>query len=152
MRSSLFAAACASLLVASPAAAQITVSGIRNLAFGPVIRGIATHVLPSDAVKSGQFRFVTAIGNQVRVQFTLPNRLNGPSGGQLPISFGTTDAIAVGSGGSSVPVTFNPNTAQNFTIVTSTTINVFIGGTVTPAANQTLGAYTNTITLTVTIL
>ena len=51
-----------------------------------------------------------------------------------------------------MPVTFNPNTAQNFTIVTSTTINVFIGGTVTPAANQTLGAYTNTITLTVTIL
>ncbi len=152
MRSSLFAAACASLLMASPAAAQITVSGIRNLAFGPVIRGIATHVLPNDAVKSGQFRFVTAIGNQVRVQFTLPNRLNGPSGAQLPISFGTTDAIAVGSAGSSVPVTFNPNTAQTFTIVTSTTINVFIGGTVTPAANQTLGAYTNTITLTVTIL
>ena len=98
MRSSLFAAACASLLMASPAAAQITVSGLRDLGFGPVIRGIATHVLPSDAVKSGQFRFVTAIGNQVRIQFTLPTRLNGPSGGRLPISFSTTDAIALGSG------------------------------------------------------
>ena len=152
MRSSLFAAACACLITASPAAAQITVSGIRDLAFGGVIRGVATHVAPSDAVKSGQFRFVTAIGNQVRLQFTLPTRLNGPSGGRLPISFGTTDGIAVGSGPTSVPVTFNPNSAQTFTIVTSTTINVFIGGTVTPAANQTFGAYTNTITLTVTVL
>lgn len=152
MRLSSLAAACALLAAASPAAAQITVTGTRNLAFGPVIRGVVTHVLPSDAVKSGQFRFVTAIGNRVRVQFTLPNRLNGPSGATLPISFGTTDGIAVGSAPSSIPVTFNPNTAQSFSIVTSTVINVFIGGTVSPAAGQAIGAYTNTITLTVTIL
>jgi hypothetical protein len=152
MRLTSLAAACALLAMATPAAAQITVTGIRNLAFGPVIRGVATHVLPSDAVKSGQFRFVTAIGNQVRIRFTLPNRLNGPSGANMPISFSTTDAIARGTGPASVPVTFNPNTTSTFTIATSTTINVFIGGTVTPAANQALGGYTNTITLTVTVL
>jgi hypothetical protein len=149
MRFPLFAAASLLLAAARPAAAQVTVSGIRNLAFGPVIRGVATHVLPSDAVKSGQLRFVTAIGNQVRVQFTLPNRLNGPAGANMPISFSTTDAFAVGSG---APVTFNPNAAQTFSIVSSTTINVFIGGTVTPAAAQALGSYSNTITLTVTVL
>ena len=149
MRLSPLAAACALLAAASPATAQITVAGVRNLAFGPVIRGVATHVAPTDAVKSGQFRFVTAIGNRVRVQFTLPNRLNGPAGATMPISFSTTDAFAVGS---AAPVTFNPNNAQTFTIVSSTTINVFIGGTVSPAAAQTLGAYTNTITLTVTVL
>ncbi len=49
-------------------------------------------------------------------------------------------------------MTFNPNNAQTFNIVSSNTINVFIGGTVSPAANQTLGAYTNTITLTVTVM
>ena len=152
MRFSSFAAACALLTAASPAAAQITVSGIRNLAFGPVIRGVATHVFPNNPVKSGQFRFVTAIGNRVRVQFTLPNRLNGPAGATMPISFSTTDAIAVGTAAISVPVTFNPKGARVFVIVTSTTINVFIGGTVTPAAAQALGAYTNTITLTVTVL
>lgn len=152
MKLSSLAAACALLAAASPAAAQVTVSGIRNLAFGPVIRGVATHVFPNDAVKSGQFRFITAIGNQVRLQFTLPNRLNGPAGATMPISFGTTDGIAVGNGPTSMPVTFNPNTAQTFNIVTSTTIDVFIGATVTPAAAQALGAYTNTITLTVTIL
>ena len=152
MRFSSFATACVLLAAAPPVAAQVTVSSIRNLAFGPVIRGIATHVLPSDAVKSGQFRFVTAIGNQVRLQFTLPNRLNGPAGATMPISFSTTDAIALGSGPTSMPVTFNPNAAQTFNIVSSTTINVFLGGTVTPAAAQALGAYTNTITFTVTLL
>ncbi len=152
MRLSSLAAACALLATASPAAAQITVTGVRDLGFGPVIRGIASHVVPNDPVKSGQFRFVTAIGNVVRLSFTLPNRLNGPSGGKLPISFGTTDAIAQGTGATSVPVTFNPNSTQTFTIVTSNTINVYIGGTVSPAANQALGAYTNTITLTVTVL
>jgi hypothetical protein len=51
-----------------------------------------------------------------------------------------------------VPVSFDPNASQTFNIVTSTTINVFLGGTVTPAANQATGDYTNTITLTVTVL
>jgi hypothetical protein len=49
-------------------------------------------------------------------------------------------------------VTFNPNNAQTFNIVSSNTINVFIGGTVSPAANQAFGAYSNTITFTVTVL
>jgi hypothetical protein len=137
---------------ARPAAAQVTVSRIRDLDFGPVIRGIATHVGPSDPVKSGEFQFTAAIGSRVRVRFTLPNRLNGPAGATMPISFGTTDAIATGTAPSSVPVTFNPNVAQTFNIVTSTVILVFIGGTVTPAGGQALGTYTNTITLTITLL
>ncbi len=76
------AVACAMLFAAPPAAAQITVTGIRNLAFGGVVRGVPSSVSPRHAVKSGQFRFVTAIGNTVRLQFTLPTRLNGPVGGE----------------------------------------------------------------------
>jgi hypothetical protein len=140
------------LAAAPPVAAQVTVSRIRDLNFGPVIRGIATRVPPSDPVKSGEFQFTTAIGSRVRVQFTLPNRLNGPAGATLPISFGATDAIATGTAPSSIPVTFDPRVAQTFIIVTSTRILVFIGGTVTPAAAQALGTYTNTITLTITLL
>jgi hypothetical protein len=151
MRLTSFVTACVLLAAAPPVAAQITVSGIRNLAFGPVIKGVATHVLPTDPVKSGELRFVTAIGNTIRLQFTLPTQLNGPAGAKLPISFGTTDGIAVGTAANSVPATFNPKAAQTYNIVTSSTINVYIGGTVSPAANQALGAYTNTITLTVTI-
>ncbi len=152
MRFTTFAAACALLAAAPPVAAQVTVSGIRNLTFGPVIKGVATHVVPNDPVKSGQLRFITAIGNTIRLQFTLPTRLNGPSGARLTISFGATDGIAVGTAANSVPATFNPKVAQTYNIVTSSTINVFIGGTVSPTANQAVGAYTNTITLTVTVL
>ncbi|MEO8200817.1 MAG: hypothetical protein ABI679_09880 [Gemmatimonadota bacterium] len=132
--------------------AQLTVTGLRNLAFGSVIKGIPSSVTPSDPVKSGQFEFITPIGSNVRIQFTLPTRLNGPAGSKLTISFGTTDAIALGQGPTSQPVTFNPNTAQTFNIVSSNRIWVFLGGRVTPTANQTTGSYTNTVTLTVTIL
>jgi hypothetical protein len=148
MRLSSLVAAGVLLAAATPAAAQLSVTGIRNLAFGPVIRGVALHVLPSDAVRSGQFRFVTPIGSVVRLQFTLPNRLNGPAGATMPISFNSTDAFAVGA---AAPVTFNPNNAQTFTIVSSNTINVYIGGTVSPSAAQTFGSYANTITLTLTL-
>ena len=143
--------ALALLAAAQPAAAQVTVSRVRDLNFGPVIRGIATHVGPSDPVKSGEFQFTTANGSKVRVQFTLPSLLNGPAGATLPISFGATDAIATGTAPSSIPVTFDPRVAQTFTVVRTPTL-IFIGGTVTPAAGQALGTYTNTITLTITLL
>jgi hypothetical protein len=151
MRSLLFVLV--ALLAASrPAAAQITVSRVRDLAFGPVIVGVPTRIPPSHPVWSGQFRLTAPLLTRVRFRFTLPNRLSGPAGATLPISFGATDAIAVGTAANSVPVTFDPRVAATFQIVTSTTIFVFIGGTVSPAGNQRQGNYTGTITFTVTVL
>lgn len=143
--------ALALLAAAQPAAAQVIVSRIRDLNFGAVIRGIATHVGPSDPVKSGEFQFTTANGSKARVQFTLPSLLNGPAGAKMPISFNATDAIASGVAPPSQPTSFDPRVAQTFTVV-SQPVLIFIGGTVTPAAGQALGIYTNTITLTITLL
>ena len=141
------------LASAAPCSAQLVVQGVRDLDFGPVIRGIASSVPPSDPIRSGQFYFRTpAIGTNIRIQFTLPTQLNGPSGATLPISFGTTDAIAKGTATSSVAATFNPNTPVTFQMVTRRDANVWLGGRVTPAANQTVGSYTNTVIITVTIL
>jgi len=151
MRLSALAGACALLAMASPATAQVTVSGVRDLAFGSVIRGLATQVLPSDAVKSGRFQIQSSNGTRVRMQFTLPNRLNGPAGATMPISFGATDAMLSGNAGNNNLVTFNPNNSQSVQVVPSTPIIVFVGGTVSPPANQAFGAYANTITLTVTV-
>lgn len=143
----------AALVAASrPASAQITVTRVRDLAFGPVIVGIPTRIGPSHPVRSGQFRLTAPLLTRVRFRFTLPNRLDGPAGARLPISFGATDAIAVGTAPISVPVTFDPRVPQTFQIVTSTTTFVFIGGTVSPAGNQRQGNYTGTITFTVTVL
>ena len=132
--------------------AQLTVVGLRNLAFGPVIQGIPSAVAPNDPIKSGQFEFIVPIGSRVRIQFTLPTRLNGPAGATMNIQFRNNDAIALGQGPTSVPVTFNPHAAQTFNIVSSNRIWVFLGGRVTPAATQATGNYQNTVTLTVTVL
>lgn len=141
-----------SLALARSANAQATVSPLRDLTFGPVIQGIPKHILPSDATRSGNFQFIAPLNSNIRLSFTLPNRLNGPTGATMPIAFSTTDGIAQGTGPTSVPVTFNPNVSSQFQLVSSNRILVYIGGTVSPAANQRTGAYTATITMTITIL
>jgi hypothetical protein len=150
MRSCLFSLTLA-LLTASPLLGQSSVTGTRNLAFGVVIRGVQTSVLPSDPVKSGRFYVRHIINHQVQVRFTLPTQLaRVAGGGNLPISFGTTDAIAKGTATSSLPVTFNPNTTQTFTLTTSADFYVNLGGRVSPAAGQATGAYSGTVVLTCT--
>jgi hypothetical protein len=136
----------------SLAAAQLTVRADRDLRFQVVIQGVAKYVPPNDPVYSGEFEFTATIGNQVQLKFTLPNNLAGPAGATMPINFANGDAIAQGTGPTSVPVTFNPNGAAVFRLVTSNRILVFIGGRVTPAANQRTGAYIAAIVFTVTIL
>ena len=139
------------LTAALPLRAQSQVTGLRNLAFGPVIRGVPASVAPNDPVRSGRFYVRHRLNRQVRIQFTLPTRLTRVGGGgNLPITFRTTDGIAQGTAPSSVPVVFNPNAAQTFTLVTSADFHVNLGGRVTPAAAQATGNYTGTVTLTVT--
>lgn len=139
------------LALTSPARAQLTVTPLRDLAFGWVVPNVAKHILPSDPVRSAQWEFLVPIGSQVRLQFSLPNRLNSGNN-RLNISFGASDGIATGTAPSSVPVTFDPRTAQTFNIVTSDRIWVFLGGTVSPTRNQRAGVYRNTVTLIVTVL
>ena len=138
---------------ATPAVAQVSVAGIRNLAFGPVIVGIPSTVAPSDAIRSGQYRFTAPAGSRVRLDFDLPSQLNGPAGAKLPIKFGKTDAVAVGNAPGSAPTVLDPNPKANlkYEMGASTAANLFLGGTVTPAANQAPGSYVATIVMTVTI-
>jgi hypothetical protein len=134
-----------------PAAAQISVTPVRDLAFGPVIVGVPTHIGPSHPVRGGQFRLTAPLATRVRIHLTLPNRLDGPAGARLPISYDGTDGIVVDAAPNSVPETFNPRATKQFQFVTSTTAFVFVGGTVSPAGNQPQGNYAGTITLTVNV-
>lgn len=139
------------LLAATPLAGQSTVTGIRDLAFGIVIRGVQTTVAPADPVKSGRFYVRHRLNRQVRIQFTLPTQLaRVGGGGNLPITFPNNSGIAQGTAGNSVPLTFNPNVAQTFNLVTSADFFVNLGGRVSPATNQATGNYRGTVTLTVT--
>lgn len=134
-----------------PLAAQSTVTGVRSLAFGPVIRGVPSSVTPTDPIRSGRFYVRHIQGRQVQVRFTLPTTLpRVGGGGNLAISFNATDAVARGTAGSSVPVTFNPNAAITFTLTTSADFFVNLGGRVAPTAGQATGNYSGTVTLTCT--
>ena len=137
--------------VAAPSVgAQVSITGIRDLTFGPVIVGIPSSVAPSHPTRSGQFRIAAPLGSKLQIRFTLPDELAGPAGAQLPISFGSNDAMAVGTAPGSTPMTYNPKATRNPQFQPSTGYDVFIGGTVTPAGNQRPGSYAATITLTIT--
>lgn len=135
---------------AGPAAAQIGVIPVRDLAFGPVIVGVPTYIPPSHPVRSGEFRLSGPSGSRVQLRFTLPNQLDGPAGASLPIGFANNDAFHVGTGPGSVPATFNPKATRNIQL-TGDDVLVFIGGTVSPAGNQAQGNYAGTITLTINV-
>ena len=151
MRQCLFPLALALTAAVRPLAGQSTVTGIRDLAFGAVIRGVQTTVAPADPIKRGRFYVRHQLNHQVQLAFTLPTQLGRVGGGgNLAISFNTTDAIAQGTAGSSVPVSFNPNTPITFNLVTSADFYVNLGGRVSPTAAQATGNYTGTVTLTCT--
>ena len=48
--------------IASPAVAQFSAVGTRDLAFGAIIPGVVTTVAPTDPVKSGSFDITANIG------------------------------------------------------------------------------------------
>jgi hypothetical protein len=135
----------------TPVAGQSTVTGVRDLNFGIVIRGVQTTVAPSDPIKSGRFYVRHRLNRQVQLRFTLPTTLARVAGGAtMPITFPASSAIAQGTAGNSVPVTFNPNNTRTFTLVTSADFYINLGGRVSPAAGQATGAYRGTVTLTCT--
>lgn len=140
------------LILPASLRAQLQVTGVRNLAFGPVIQGVPNTVAANEAVRSGEFEVIATLGNRLRVRFTLPNRLNGPAGATLNLSFSNSDGLALETGPGATPQTFNPHGNRTFTLVTGNRLLLFLGGQVSPTANQTTGAYTNTVTLTVTII
>ena len=141
------------LLLAAPstAGAQLTMRAIRDLNFGSVIPGVQTSIPPNHPLRSGEWEFISAIGRTVSISFNLPNRLNGPAGRTMIIRFGPNDGIATGTAPTSVPVTFDPRRTNNFNLVSSARILVFLGGRVQPAGNQQPGTYRNTVTMTVTV-
>jgi hypothetical protein len=148
--------ACLTLLalgaLAPGASAQVVIQGIRDLDFGVVLPGVQSTVAPTDPIRSGQFYFSTpALGTRVRVRFTLPNQLTSGGGATMPINFRNGDAMIQGTAPSSLPVFFNPNANRNFRMTTSRDANVWLGGTVSPAAGQAVGTYVAPVVLTVTI-
>jgi hypothetical protein len=141
-----------SLVAARPLAAQFSVVGTRDLAFGSVIPGVTTLVGPMDPVRSGVFDITANQGTRLRLDFTLPTRLVSGGGAQLTINFANGDAILLETGPGSIPNSQNPKSMKPYTMTNGNRVLLYLGGNVTPTGTQATGVYTASVMLTVTIL
>lgn len=124
----------------------ITVTGARTLAFGNVLPGVARTVGVA-AGTSGRFTLRGQNGANVNLSFTLPSSLTSGAN-TLPIGAWTGFVNRVNNTGGTGSA-FTPSAAATAAAFSpSGRLFVFIGGTVTPVANQAAGNYTGTITLT----
>ncbi|PYP40435.1 MAG: hypothetical protein DMD48_03465 [Gemmatimonadetes bacterium] len=124
----------------------MTITTLRDLNFGTVIKGVATTIAPT-AANAGEWQ-VSGSGNAfVIITFTLPTQLTNIQalpGSTMPISFNATSAIwrrATNdpTGGN----TFNPATGAvgRFGPPPNFNLYIWIGGTVNPAAAAKPGIY-----------
>lgn len=123
----------------------LTVTGARDLDFGNVFPGVAKSIVVSDAT-SGRFDLTGQASANVNVSFTLPTNLTSGAN-NLPIGTwtGCTNATNTTAGCTS----FTPSASATPTALSGAgALFVWVGGTVSPAANQAAGAYTGTVTLT----
>ncbi len=122
---------------------QITAQGTRALDFGTdLIGGVPTSVDKASA-NSGKFEITGKSSREINIDFDLPSNLSDGSGNNLAISFSSTDAGYVTDGSSMTA--FNPSTGTSANISATGTMEVYLGGTVSPTPNQVPGYYSGTI-------
>ncbi|HXI22037.1 MAG TPA: DUF4402 domain-containing protein [Gemmatimonadales bacterium] len=123
----------------------ITVTGARDLDFGNVFPGIAKTIAIADPT-SGRFDLGGQASANVDLTFTLPPNLTGPAAATMPIGSwtGCYNATNATAGCTS----FTPSgTATPTSFSGAGALFVWVGGQVTPAANQTAGSYVGTVQL-----
>ena len=130
----------------------LNVSGQRSLTFGVVFPGVPRVVSRTDAANAGQFDIGQTKFNPIQLTFTLPSVMVGPAGATMPLVFGSSDAGYSSPETITSQVGFDPRVPFSTALDKNGRAAVFIGGTALPAPSQRAGAYTATITLTVTVL
>jgi hypothetical protein len=130
----------------------LTVTGVRGITFGGLFPGVPLVIPRTDPANSGQLDIKGPNGSLVLLTFVLPLTMTGPAGAQLPLSFGSSDAGYSQSQAIGSQIGFDPKQPFTATLSNNGRGSVFVGGTANPTANQRAGAYTATLTLTVTVL
>ncbi len=130
----------------------ITITNGQDLDFGIVIQGTAKSISET-AAAAGRFDATGTASANVNVNFTLPANLT--SGvNNLPIGTWTgcyNQSAALNTSGCTTIASMAGTTATAFgNVAGAGRLWVFVGATVTPAAAQAVGTYTNTVTLTLT--
>ena len=132
----------------------LTVTGTNDLNFGNVTPGTPVTIDKATVGSAGEFTIVGSPASEVTLDFTLPDSLRAAGGEAMDIVFVATDAsYDDGTGGGQVApaAVINPLITETTNIGAAGDITVWIGGQVTPGVAQTGGAYSGTVTLTVTL-
>lgn len=135
----------------------LTVTATAALAFGTIFQGVAASVPETDA-NAGIFTITGQAGSGISVYLQLPDYMSTASGDdRMVISFGSADC-AIDTTSNVDPTVAatgwtdqNPYNLPSGVIIggTSAQTAMFLGGSVTPSVDQTAGAYTADIILTV---
>ncbi|HXW96074.1 MAG TPA: DUF4402 domain-containing protein [Gemmatimonadales bacterium] len=123
----------------------MTVTGARTLDFGNVFPGVSKAIAVT-AATSGQFSLTGQSSANVNLTFTLPTNLTSGAN-NLPI--GTWTGCTNPTNSTAGCTAFTPSASATASAFSGTgALWVWVGGTVTPAANQAAGTYTGTVQLT----
>lgn len=130
----------------------MTISTLRDLNFGTVIKGVPTTILPT-AVNAGEWQ-VSGSGNAfVIISFTLPTQLTNIQalpGSTMPISFSAASAIWRRATNNPVGGTaFDPATGAVGRLgpTSNPTMYIWVAGSVTPAVTAKPGIYRGNVIL-----
>ena len=136
----------------------LAVSSSANLVFGNVYQGVATTIANSNAA-AGIYAITGQASAGIAIYMALPDYVALADGSdRMTVSFSATDASvdSLGGGdptamaGASGWQNTNPHSFPSATVIGSGgTTNIYLGGKVLPTINQTAGAYTGDIVLTV---
>jgi hypothetical protein len=141
--------------------ATLTVTATQNLDFGNIYQGVAKIQDETDDALSGIFTITGASGAGLSVYMQLPEYLALASGAdRLTIAFGAQDCTfsVLDAAAPSTPsfpgagalLNQDPRMLAGTTVgAASGTSQVFIGGKVIPAVNQSAGAYAGDVVCTV---
>ena len=133
----------------------MTITTLRNLAFGTVIKGVSTTILPT-AANSGEWEVAGSANAFATITFALPTVLTNIQalpGSTMPVSFSATSALWRRSTNNPAGATvFDPSvgvTDARFGPPPSPFIYIWVGGTVSPALTNKPGIYTGVVIVTV---
>lgn len=133
----------------------MTITTLRDLAFGTVIKGVATTVQPTAAM-AGEWQVTGSANAFVIISFTLPNVLTNIQalpGSTMPITFGSTSARwrrATNDPAGATPFSPAIGTVGRLGPGPNPNMYIWLGGTVTPAATAKPGIYQGTVILSLT--
>ena len=137
----------------------LAVIAVQDLQFGLIFQGVSKTVPNNDAVSSGIFTITGAPGAGISTYMTLPQYISTASGDdRMTIAFANTD-LSIDSTQNADPSAFgdgwqdvDPNNIPNGLVIGSDAVShtmLFLGGRVIPSVDQTSGAYSGDIVVTV---